>query len=97
MSVIRMPRFLRGAPAPQTQPADAWDAEIEAMRGVGEWLSQLDEKSQARVLTYWWWRIRDGKSPIIDKWVEATAEECADDVLLTKGDFGKLPVAGGGS
>lgn len=91
MSVIKLPRFMRSA---QREPADNWDSEIEAMRAVGEWLAQIDEKAQARVLSYWWWRVRDGKSPMVDKWVVATAEECADDVLITKGNFGKIPAGG---
>ena len=85
MTVIKLPRFMRQT---AKAPDDNWDKELEAIRGIGEWLAELDEKGQARALSYWWWRIREGKSPVIDEWVNAVAVESADDVMITKSGFG---------
>lgn len=79
MGVIHMlPRFLGGARRPQFE-ADVElrpDPELQAMIGVGEWLSTLKtEEQKLRVLTVHMWRLKSGDAQRIEDWVHSIAEQ----------------------
>ncbi len=78
MGVLRFPRFLGGARRPQFE-ADVElkpDAEMQAIVGVGEWLSTLEtEEQKLRVLTLHMWRLKSGDTQKIDDWVTSIAEQ----------------------
>lgn len=90
MSVVRLPRFLGGGPRPEREPAPNWDKETEAMRCVGEWLAYCDDdESRFRVLTHWMWRLKSGKSPNIEAWVDTVAEQSAVELSRRAGFEGE--------
>ncbi len=85
MAVIRMPRMFGGGPRVDPQPAPGWDHEMEAMRHIGEWLGQLNESEQLRVLAYFMWRLKSNERPHLQDWVESVAEQAAVDVSKRHG------------
>lgn len=78
MGVLRFPRFLGGARRPQFE-ADVElrpDGEMQAIVGVGEWLSTLEtEEQKLRVLTLHMWRLKSGDTQKVDDWVHSIAEQ----------------------
>ena len=78
MAVIKMPRMFGGTSRPEREPAPDWDAELTAMRGIGEWLATIETKEgQFRALSYFMWRLKSGDAPKIEEWVESVAEQSA--------------------
>lgn len=78
MKVLRFPRFLGGARRPQFE-ADVElrpDAEMQAIVGIGEWLSTLgSEEAKLRALTFHMWRLKSNDTQKIDDWVHSIAEQ----------------------
>jgi len=78
MGVVRLPRFLGGARRPQFE-ADVElkpDAEMQALVGIGEWLSTLDsDEKKLRALTFHMWRLKSGDTQKIDDWIHSIAEQ----------------------
>ena len=78
MAVLKMPQFMRRPERPQFEADKVYrkDPEVEAIGGIGEWLSTLDsEEAKLRCLTIWMWRLKDGTSPKQTDWVESIAEQ----------------------
>lgn len=86
MSILSWPK----RPRAEKEIAPDWDPEIEAMRVVGEWLATLTPKQAFRVLTYWFWRYRDGADPRVEKFVTSVADESIE-TLGTRNGFTERP------
>lgn len=75
MSILRWPG--RRVSKDNLEPAPEWDHELVAMQRIGEWLGQLDEAQQLRVLAYFMWRLKSQDRPRLEEWVESVAEQSA--------------------
>jgi hypothetical protein len=78
MSILKWPG--RRVAKDNLEPAQEWDHELVAMQRIGEWLGQLTEAQQLRVLAYFMWRLKSHDRPRIEEWVESVAEQSAVDV-----------------
>jgi hypothetical protein len=77
MALISWPKRVAKA---DKEPAPEWDHELVAMQRIGEWLGQLTEAQQLRVLAYFMWRLKSQDRPRLEEWVESVAEQSAVDV-----------------
>jgi hypothetical protein len=77
MALISWPKRVSKA---NLEPAPEWDHELVAMQRIGEWLGQLTEPQQLRVLAYFMWRLKSEDRPRLEEWVESVAEQSAVDV-----------------
>jgi|GEM_PF-3182307 len=78
VDLSRLPRFLGGGRRPQFE-ADVElrpDAEMQALVGIGEWLSTLDtDEKKLRALTFHMWRLKSNDTQKVDDWVTSIAEQ----------------------
>jgi hypothetical protein len=82
MALISWPKRVAKA---DKEPAPEWDHELVAMQRIGEWLGQLTEAQQLRVLAYFMWRLKSQDRPRLEEWVESVAEQSAVDVSRRHG------------
>jgi len=78
MAILKLPQFMRCPTRPEFEADKVYrkDPEVEAIGGIGEWLSTLDsDEARLRCLAFHMWKLKDGTSPKQTDWVESIAEQ----------------------